>query len=92
MFNELFEQKKYTDLLAEFEKMTPTDFRKALIEFVKDQEKKNVDVYEVLHDELTGRQWKHFLWLDSSERESEYIMSKDTFTEEDDMNLKACDF
>lgn len=94
-FNELFEQGKYKDLIIEFEKLTPSDFRKELVTLVNDQQKKNVNIFEVLHDELTGKQWKLFRWLDSSNREKEYILNKakhSTFTDNDDATLKSCDF
>lgn len=89
---ELFEQKRYDELLSKFDEMSPEQFRKELIALENAEQKKGVNVFEVLHDELTGKQWKHFRWLDSSERESEYIMSKSDFSEEDNENLKACDF
>lgn len=89
---ELFEQKKYDELLSALESLSPTDFRKALVDLVNTEIDKGVDVYETLHDELTGKQWKHFKWLDSSEREKQYILNKDSFSEKDDDDLKSCDF
>lgn len=91
-YTELFEQKKYTELLEKLEALSPRNFRNELISLANEEIRKEIDVFETLHDALTDGQWESFRWLDSSERESEYLIGKEKLTKQDYEDLRGCDF
>lgn len=88
--NELYEKGEYVKVLEALEKLPPRDFKELFISLVNTYE----DVFEVLNMNLSEEQWKKLLWLDSSEREREYLLSipEEEMTEQDWNDLRACDF
>lgn len=90
----LAKSKEYVEMLSVLETLSPSDFRKFCAELFG-EEAADADYYEEIRMALTGEQFKRFKWLDSSEREVQYILEKaqqGEFTEEDNRNLRACDF
>ena len=91
---ELFEEKKYDELLTYFESLPPREFSDSFILLENTEQKKGVNVIEVLYSEWTEEQWKLFRWLDSSDRMRKYILAKkeEDLTDQDIFDLRACDF
>lgn len=92
----LYEEKKYKAMIQMLESLEPRTFRKVWVEFVNEQyEHHNIDVYDVLIDDLSKDEWEKLKWLDSSEREKEYLINrakKQELTEQEISDLKSCDF
>ena len=91
---ELFEEKKYDELLTYFESLPPREFSDRFILLENIEQKKGVNVIEILYSEWTEEQWKLFDWLDSSDRMRKYILAKkeEDLTDQDIFDLRACDF
>lgn len=92
----LYEEKKYKAVVQLLETLEPDVFKKVWIEFVNEQYVQNkIDVYDVLFDNLSKEEWEKLKWLDSSEREKEYLKNvakTRELTEQELSDLKACDF
>lgn len=90
---ELFLKKEYSKMLDVLEMLSPKDFRSTFVALANSRyEEAKEDVFEILHDNLTKEEWQRFKGLDSSEREREYILSKEVLSDEDYQDLRACDF
>ena len=84
---------QYNKVLECAKKMNPHDFNEFQNQLYSMKE--NPDFFEKMGKTLSYEDMHVFFELGSSKREMEYIIEKaqkGEFTEEDDRNLKACDF
>lgn len=84
---------QYKKVIECAKKMNPYEFKELQTQLYN--MKDNGDFIEKMGNALSYEDMHEFFELGSSQREREYILDKSKqgeFTEEDDRNLKACDF